>query len=130
MPKMDPARWRAASLRLDEALELTGDQRAQWMAALREQDPQLADDVYGLLEEYDVVREEGFLEGQCVRPADAAADAVAAGLAPAGFAGRIIGAYPYSLERKGARKPDTDARPYRGWENTPWMFQPGSTVRG
>ena len=93
MPQMDPARWRAASLRLDEALELTGDQRAQWMAALREQDPQLAGDVHGLLEEYDVIRQERFLEGQCtVRPGDAAADA-ATGPAPAGFAGRIIGAY-------------------------------------
>jgi hypothetical protein len=66
MPQMDPARWRAASLRLDEALELTGDQRAQWMAALREQDPLLADDVHGLLEEYDVLRQERFLEGQCM----------------------------------------------------------------
>src|SRR5687767_5869762 len=94
MPQMDPARWRAASPRLDEALELTGDQRARWMAALREQDPQLAADVHALLEEYDVIRQERFLEGQCsVRPGDAAADAVAAGLAPAGFAGRIIGAY-------------------------------------
>ena len=92
MPQMDPARWRAASLRLDEALELTGDQRAQWMAALREQDPQLADDVHGLLERYDVIHQERFLEGQFgLRPGDAAADA--AGLAPAGFAGRIIGAY-------------------------------------
>jgi eukaryotic-like serine/threonine-protein kinase len=93
MPQMDPARWRAASARLDEALELTGDQRARWMAALRQQDPQLADDVHGLLEEYDVIRQERFLEGECaVRPGYGAADA-AANLAPAGFAGRIIGAY-------------------------------------
>ena len=92
MPQMDPARWRAASLRLDEALELTGDQRAQWMAALRERDPHLADDVRGLLEEYDAMRRDGFLEGQCtVRPGHAAGD-VAADAAPAGL-GRTIGAY-------------------------------------
>ena len=93
MPHMDPARWRAASLLLDEALELTGDQRAEWMAALREQDPSLADDVRSLLEEYDVMRGGGFLEGQCtLGPGDAARE-VATGPAAAGLAGRIVGAY-------------------------------------
>jgi Tol biopolymer transport system component/serine/threonine protein kinase len=93
MPQMDPARWRAASARLDDALELTGEQRAQWMTALREQDPQLAADVAGLLEEYDVIRREGFLEGQCeVRPGEAAGDAAGGG-APGELAGRPIGAY-------------------------------------
>src|SRR5262245_34086257 len=93
MAHMDPARWRAASLRLDEALELTDDQRAQWMAALHANDPHLADDVRALLEEYDVMRRDGFLEGQCtVRPGDAAGD-VAIPEAPAGLPGRTVGAY-------------------------------------
>ena len=43
MPELDPDRWRVVSPRLDEALDLSEDERAQWLAALREQDPQLAD---------------------------------------------------------------------------------------
>jgi serine/threonine protein kinase/Tol biopolymer transport system component len=90
---MDPARWRAASVRLDEALELTEDQRAQWIASLHARDPQLADDVRGLLEEHDAIRQEGFLEGPCeVVPGEAAGDTVT-GLTPDGFAGRTVGAY-------------------------------------
>ena len=53
---------------------------------------QLAADVAGLLEEYDVIRREGFLEGQCeVRPGEAAGDAAGGG-APGEPAGRTIGA--------------------------------------
>jgi serine/threonine protein kinase/Tol biopolymer transport system component len=59
---MDPERWRAASLHLDEALELNEDQRGPWMAALRERDPALADDVRTLLEDYEAVQRKGFLE--------------------------------------------------------------------
>jgi serine/threonine protein kinase/Tol biopolymer transport system component len=90
---MDPDRWRAASLRLDEALELTGQQRAQWMAALRAQDPALADDVRGLLEQHELAQREGFLEGHCaVRPGDAAADAEAPAVSSAA-AGGTVGPY-------------------------------------
>jgi hypothetical protein len=38
MPQMDPARWRAASLRLDEALELTGDQTPDGLHRLLKED--------------------------------------------------------------------------------------------
>ena len=83
MPQMDPARWRAASLRLDEALELTEDQRPQWMAALHEQDPRVADDVQALLDEFDVMHRDGFLDGQCrVRPGEAAGDPESTALPP------------------------------------------------
>ena len=93
MPSMDPARWRAVSLRLDEALELTGDPREQWMAALCEQDPQLAGDVRALLDEYDVIQRDGFLEGACiVRPGEAAGGVAPDGTLP-GIAGRTLGAY-------------------------------------
>jgi Tol biopolymer transport system component/serine/threonine protein kinase len=93
---MDPQRWRAASRRLDEALELSGDERARWMATLREEDPTLADDVEVLLQEYDVIRHERFLEeGVEFRPddlVDGSHDA-ATTVGPAALAGRTIGAY-------------------------------------
>ena len=93
MPQMDPERWRAASLRLDEALELAGDERARWLAALREQDSALAGDVEVLLQEYDVIRSERFLEEELeLRPADSV-DEGADKVDPLGLAGRTIGAY-------------------------------------
>ena len=93
MPHLDPDRWRAASQRLDEALELPEGDRAQWLAALREQDPTLADDVRVLLEDYEIVRRNHFLEGDAFDP-DRRADDVGAGVAsPNGFEGRTFGAY-------------------------------------
>jgi Tol biopolymer transport system component/serine/threonine protein kinase len=93
---MDPQRWRAASKRLDEALELPGDERARWLAALRGQDPTLAGDVEVLLREYDVIQQERFLEqglefhpDESVDGSDDAADTVG----PPSLAGRTIGAY-------------------------------------
>ena len=58
MPEMDRDRWRAPSLRLDEALELSEDQRDQWMSALGGEAPGLADDGRVRLEEDDVMRRE------------------------------------------------------------------------
>ncbi len=88
---MDPERWRAASVHLDEALELTEDQRSQWMATLRQRDPALADDVRALLEDYEAVRRNGFLEGDLAfGPRASAKDAVDG---PSALAGRTLGAY-------------------------------------
>ena len=93
MPQMDPERWRAASPRLDEALELAEDERAQWLAALREEDPKLADDVTVLLQEYDDTRRDRFLEAKLELLFDKSADDGAAGVDPSALAGRIVGAY-------------------------------------
>ncbi len=94
MPELDPDRWRAASQRLDEALELPDDERARWMAALREQDPVLADDVRLLLEEYDVIQRERFLEEDyAFRPGDPVDESAAPVTAPSALAGRVVGAY-------------------------------------
>jgi Tol biopolymer transport system component/serine/threonine protein kinase len=91
MPEMDPERWRAVSLRLDEALDLPEDGRAQWMATLREQDPTLADEVRSLLEDYEIVRRKHFLEqDHGFRPGARIADGAAIASA---LAGRIFGAY-------------------------------------
>ena len=91
MPQLNPERWRAISLRLDEALDLPEEERPRWMAALREQDPALADDVRALLEEQEAVRRKRFLEeDHGFRPGAGTNDHAAS--AP-GFGGRIFGAY-------------------------------------
>ncbi len=90
---MDPERWRAASLRLDQALELAEDERAQWLSALRQQDPTLADDVGVLLQEYDVIRHERFLEEGVLFGHNHSPDAGAASVDPSPLAGRTVGAY-------------------------------------
>jgi serine/threonine protein kinase/Tol biopolymer transport system component len=79
---MDPERWQAASVHLDEALELDEDQRGPWMAALRERDPALADDVRALLEDYEAVQRKGFLEGDWTAAAS-----------PSASGGSTLGAY-------------------------------------
>jgi len=88
MSKLSPDRWRAVSLRLDEALELPKEERAAWMAALREQDAALADDVRVLLEEHESLSEEHFLEGDYASRLSAQI-----GLGVATAAGRTFGAY-------------------------------------
>jgi Tol biopolymer transport system component/serine/threonine protein kinase len=94
MPEMDPDRWRAASLRLDEAMELSGDERARWLAALREQDPTLAEDVRVLLDEYEAMQRNGFLEGSYAFRLGELVDEDAAGASgSAAHAGRTVGAY-------------------------------------
>src|SRR5262245_44931076 len=88
MSKLSPDRWRAISLRLDEALELGAEERATWMAALREQDPTLADEVSRLLEEHESLRKEHFLEENVASPLSAHI-----GLGVATVAGHTFGAY-------------------------------------
>ena len=96
MPQMEPQRWRAASRRLDEALELSGDERARWMATLRDEDPTLAGDVEVLLQEYDAIRDERFLEQELEFRPDDPLDGDPEGAkapGPASLAGRVVGAY-------------------------------------
>jgi Tol biopolymer transport system component/serine/threonine protein kinase len=93
MPQLDPDRWRAASLRLDEALELPEGDRASWLDALRDQDPTLADDVRGLLEEYEVIRRQRFLEGDYAFDHTPAADDHGGPAGVSRFEGRTFGAY-------------------------------------
>ena len=89
---MDLERWQAASAHLDEALELAEDEREQWMTALRERDPALAEQVRALLEDYDAVRRERFLEEEWPFAANAS-DEQADRLGSPDLAGRTIGAY-------------------------------------
>jgi serine/threonine protein kinase/Tol biopolymer transport system component len=94
MSDFDPNRWRVVSARLDEALDLPENERTQWVAALREQDPSLAEDLRVLLEEHEIVRRQHFLEDNYpVRPAVQLEndDAGVAGSLP--LAARTFGAY-------------------------------------
>jgi Tol biopolymer transport system component/serine/threonine protein kinase len=90
MPSLDPERWREVSLRLDEALDLPEEERTRWIAALRERDPRMADDVCGLLDDHKAVREAQFLEqshGLFEGARQSGSNEVTE------FAGRVVGAY-------------------------------------
>ena len=77
-----PERWKAISPYLDQALDKPEDERAAWLADLREQDPALAADLQTLLNEHQVAAREAFLEES---PAPAPGSP--------GLEGRTIGGY-------------------------------------
>jgi len=82
MSSLSPDQWQAISPRLDEALELSDDERRDWFATLRAEDPTLARQLELLLQEHRELSEEGFLEEP------------SAVLTPApGLAGQVFGAY-------------------------------------
>ena len=75
-------RWRAISPLLDEALDLSADERHSWIAKLRAENPALAVDVETLLGDRDALEHSNFLDGAAV-----AIDQ------PAPLAGTRVGAY-------------------------------------
>jgi hypothetical protein len=85
---LSPDRWRTLSPYLDEALAMTGDHRAAWLAGIRAGDAALGADLEGLLAEYDKLVDSAFLEGEnpLVQPT---ADAPS-------MEGQILGAYRLS----------------------------------
>ena len=80
--RLSPERWRAVIPHLDRVLELPEEQRAPWLAALRESDAPLADDLARLLERREGLAREGFLDAPPVVPA----------IAPS-LAGQAVGGY-------------------------------------
>ena len=62
MPPFTPERWRALSPYLDEALAITSERRAGWIAAIAGHDPLLAADLAMLLSEYEDLKAAHFLE--------------------------------------------------------------------
>jgi serine/threonine protein kinase/dipeptidyl aminopeptidase/acylaminoacyl peptidase len=66
MSKLSPDQWQALSPRLDEALEMTADERSTWFSTLRVENPTLAHQLEILLEEHRALSEEGFLDDRHV----------------------------------------------------------------
>ncbi len=55
-------RWAVVSPYLDHALDLADEERPEWLATLRAQDATLATEIASLLDEHNVLDEEGFLD--------------------------------------------------------------------
>ena len=84
MSTLSPDQWRVLSPYLDQALAMTDDARAAWLSSLSEQDPVLAAQLATLLDEHQVLAQEGFLEnGRFAMPNST------------GLAGQTLG--PYTL---------------------------------
>jgi serine/threonine protein kinase len=62
MSTLSPEQWQLLSPYLDQALAMTDDERAAWLASLGEQNPALAAQLRTLLDEHRVLAQEGFLE--------------------------------------------------------------------
>ena len=69
-PKLTPEQWLALSPRLEQALEMTDEQRSDWFSTLRNQDPILARQLEQLLQEHRELSDEGFLESSPVELPD------------------------------------------------------------
>jgi eukaryotic-like serine/threonine-protein kinase len=82
MATLNPEQWQKLSPYLDQALTLTDEERARWLADLRAQDPSLAAQIQALLDDQRAANNEGFLETSPVLP-----------IQGDGSAGEIVGAY-------------------------------------
>jgi len=82
MSVLTPEQWQLLSPYLDRALEMTGAERALWLASLGADNPVLARELEILLRQHDMAREEGFLES----------DSTGLHRAP-GLTGQTLGAY-------------------------------------
>jgi serine/threonine-protein kinase len=81
MPTPSPEEWQILSPRLDEALEMTDEQRSVWLSSLRAESPALVNQLEALLHEHGVLSKEGFLERGVGLPEGR------------GLAGQSLGAY-------------------------------------
>jgi serine/threonine protein kinase/Tfp pilus assembly protein PilF len=85
MPPLTPERWRVLSPYLDDALAMTGDDRATWLAGIESRDAVLAAELEHLLAEHESLQHSGFLEHSTpVGP-------FAAGMSS--LEGQVLGAY-------------------------------------
>jgi serine/threonine protein kinase/tetratricopeptide (TPR) repeat protein len=97
MPRLDPDRWRLLTPHLDAALELTGPERARWLASLRARDPALADELHPLIAEYEALERENFIadvpEPPAESPVGSPAESPALPASPGTLVGQTVGAY-------------------------------------
>lgn len=92
LPGIDAERWSALSPLLDELLDLPPDGRATRLAALREQDAELAAMLAQLTDQLTEIDREAFLEGPALT------SPAAEGAANDDLAGRRVGAYTLDRE--------------------------------
>ncbi len=86
--RLNAERWRALLPHLDRALDLTAAERAAWLAAMRQEDGALAEDLGLLLSKHAELDEEGFLERSPPSPVPA----------PSTLAGQTLGAYTLTAQ--------------------------------
>jgi serine/threonine-protein kinase len=82
MSTLSPDQWHVLSPYLDQALTLSEVERASWLAAIREENPTLADQLQELLNEHRVVEQKAYLEKSPDLPA-----------LGQGLSGQVVGAY-------------------------------------
>src|SRR5260370_23884171 len=82
MAGLPQERWRALSPYLDQALEISPDEHAAWLAGLKAQNPALAAELKALLLEHRALVDEGFLQSGAPAPPKAPS-----------LAGQTVGAY-------------------------------------
>src|SRR5580765_7675885 len=82
MSNLTPEQWQALSPYLDQALTLSGEERARWMESLRTENPVLAGQIQELLQRDHAAEQEGFLNSSPILSPQAAA-----------LAGQTVGAY-------------------------------------
>ena len=84
MSTLSPEQWQALRPYIEQALDMSYDERVAWLSSIRAQDPALADQLTSLLEEHNELAKAGFLEGNLTLPSSAP-----------GMAGQVFG--PYTL---------------------------------
>ena len=62
MSTLNAQQWLALRPYLETAFEMAAQERATWLASIREQDPALAAQLASLLEEHELLSQKGFLE--------------------------------------------------------------------
>lgn len=82
MSRLSPNQWQALSPHLDQALEMTDDERSIWLSSLQNENPALAYELEILLREHRALSDEGFLEASALE--------LPGGL---GLAGQTLGVY-------------------------------------
>jgi len=82
VPALSPDQWRALSSQLDEALEMTEQERANWLSSQPTCDRTLVDQLEVLLGHHQALEAKGFLDARSLKPPG-----------KSGMAGQTLGAY-------------------------------------
>jgi len=115
--------WQAVSPYIEDALDMSEEERGPWLDALRARDPVVAGHVETLLEEHRILEREQFLETQLAAPGDSPAAGLALGaytlVKPLGQGGMgtvwLAERHDGEIQRKVAIKFLGTQRPRRGW---------------